>query len=165
MLTCVDLCSSVQNEAERYRCIERCVSIVKGGPAPPSPPSCMPADAVYELNDFIAAYRRAPKGFEDWQIALQIANVIASAIKRCEIDELSLLGTSRSRCGESRRPDKAALAVSTTFLNSAATSPLLGPETKRRAHSIYFSISLGVSPAFLQQFSHIPGSWAGYLRN
>jgi len=90
MLTCVDLCSSVQNEAERYRCIERCVSIVKGGPEPPPPPpSCMPADAVYELNDFIAAYRRTPKGFEDWQIALRIASVIASAIKRCEIDELA----------------------------------------------------------------------------
>ena len=89
MLTCIDLCSSVQDEAERYRCIKRCVSIVKGGPEPQSSPSCMPADAVYELNDFIAAYRRAPKGFEDWQIALRIASVIASAIKRCEIDELA----------------------------------------------------------------------------
>ncbi|MEM4651492.1 MAG: hypothetical protein QW086_06665 [Pyrobaculum sp.] len=79
----------MQNEAERYRCIERCVSIVKGGPEVQSPPSCMPADAVYELNDFIAAYRRAPKGFEDWQIASRIASVIASAIKRCEIDELT----------------------------------------------------------------------------
>lgn len=88
MLTCVDLCSSVQDEAERYRCIKRCVSIVKGGPEPQSPPSCMPADAVYELNDFIAAYRRAPKGFEDWQIASRIASVIASAIKRCEIDKV-----------------------------------------------------------------------------
>jgi|GEM_PF-2220396 len=88
MLTCVDLCSSVQDEAERYRCIKRCVSIVKGGPAPQPPPSCMPADAVYELNDFIAAYRRAPKGFEDWQIASRIASVIASAIKRCEMDEV-----------------------------------------------------------------------------
>jgi antitoxin component of MazEF toxin-antitoxin module len=49
----------------------------------------MPADAVYELNELIAAYRRTPKGFEDWQIALRIASVIASAIKRCEIDELA----------------------------------------------------------------------------
>jgi transitional endoplasmic reticulum ATPase len=48
----------------------------------------MPADAVYELNDFIAAYRRAPKGFEDWQIASRIASVIASAIKRCEMDKV-----------------------------------------------------------------------------
>ena len=88
MLTCVDLCSSVQDEAERYRCIKRCVSIVKGGPEPPPPPPCMPADAVYELNDFIAAYRRAPKGFEDWQIASRIASVIASAIKRCEMDKV-----------------------------------------------------------------------------
>jgi len=88
MLTCVDLCSSVQDEAERRRCIERCVSIVKGGPAPPSPPSCMPAEAVYELNEFIAAYRRTPRGFEDWQIALRIASVVASAIKRCEMDEV-----------------------------------------------------------------------------
>jgi len=88
MLTCVDLCSSVQDEAERYRCIKRCVSIVKGEPEPQPPPSCMPADAVYELNDFITAYRRAPKGFEDWQIASRIASVIASAIKRCEMDEV-----------------------------------------------------------------------------
>jgi len=88
MLTCVDICSSVHDEAERRRCIERCVSIVKGGPAPPSPPSCMPADAVYELNDFIAAYRRTPRGFEDWQIASRIASVVASAIKRCEIDKV-----------------------------------------------------------------------------
>jgi transitional endoplasmic reticulum ATPase len=48
----------------------------------------MPAEAVYELNDFIAAYRRAPKGFEDWQIASRIASVIASAIKRCEMDKV-----------------------------------------------------------------------------
>jgi antitoxin component of MazEF toxin-antitoxin module len=88
MLTCVDLCSSVQDEAERYRCIKRCVSIVKGGPEPQSPPSCMPAEAVYELNDFIAAYRRAPRGFEDWQIASRIASVVASAIKRCEMDKV-----------------------------------------------------------------------------
>ena len=87
MLTCVDVCSSVQDETERRRCIERCVSIVKGGPAPP-PPSCMPAEAVYELNEFIAAYRRTPRGFEDWQIASRIASVIASAIKRCEIDKV-----------------------------------------------------------------------------
>jgi len=88
MLTCVDLCSSVQNEAERYRCIQRCVSIVKGGHAPPSPPSCMPAEAVYELNEFIAAYRRTPRGFDEWQIASRIASVVASAIKRCEMDEV-----------------------------------------------------------------------------
>jgi ATPases of the AAA+ class len=49
----------------------------------------MPAEAVYELNEFIAAYRRAPRGFEDWQIASRIASVVASAIKRCEIDELA----------------------------------------------------------------------------
>jgi antitoxin component of MazEF toxin-antitoxin module len=48
----------------------------------------MPADAVYELNEFIAAYRRAPKGFEDWQIASRIASVVASAIKRCEMDKV-----------------------------------------------------------------------------
>jgi transitional endoplasmic reticulum ATPase len=48
----------------------------------------MPAEAVYELNDFIAAYRRAPKGFEDWQIASRIAGVVASAIKRCEMDKV-----------------------------------------------------------------------------
>jgi bifunctional DNA-binding transcriptional regulator/antitoxin component of YhaV-PrlF toxin-antitoxin module len=48
----------------------------------------MPAEAVYELNDFIAAYRRTPRGFEDWQIALRIASVVASAIKRCEMDEV-----------------------------------------------------------------------------
>jgi len=84
MLTCADLCSSAQDEAERYRCIERCVSIVKGGPELPSPPSCMPVDAVYELNEFRAAYRRIPKGFEDWQIPSRIAIVIASAIKRCK---------------------------------------------------------------------------------
>ncbi|NAZ32895.1 MAG: hypothetical protein GU356_01150 [Pyrobaculum sp.] len=88
MLTCVDLCSSVQDEAERYRCVERCVSIAKGGPAPPPPPSCMPAEAVYELNDFIAAYRKTPRGFEDWQIASRIAGVIASAIKRCKMDKV-----------------------------------------------------------------------------
>ncbi len=88
MLTCVDLCSSVQDETERRRCIERCVSIAKGGPAPPPPPPCMPADAVYELNEFIAAYRRTPRGFEDWQIASRIAGVVASAIKKCEIDKV-----------------------------------------------------------------------------
>jgi len=88
MLTCVDLCSSVQDEAERRRCVERCVSIAKGGPAPPPPPSCMPAEAVYELNEFIAAYRRTPRGFEDWQIASRIAGVVASAIKKCEIDKV-----------------------------------------------------------------------------
>ncbi len=88
MLTCVDICSSVQDEAERRRCIERCVSIAKGGPAPPLPPPCMPADAVYELNEFIAAYRRTPKGFGDWQIASRIAGVVASAIKKCEIDKV-----------------------------------------------------------------------------
>jgi bifunctional DNA-binding transcriptional regulator/antitoxin component of YhaV-PrlF toxin-antitoxin module len=88
MLTCVNLCSSVQVETERRRCIERCVSIAKGGPETPPPPSCMPAEAVYELNEFIAAYRRAPKGFEDWQIASRIASVVASAIKKCEMDEV-----------------------------------------------------------------------------
>jgi antitoxin component of MazEF toxin-antitoxin module len=49
----------------------------------------MPVDAVYELNEFIAAYRRIPKGFEDWQIPSRIAIVIASAIKRCKSDELA----------------------------------------------------------------------------
>jgi len=88
MQSCVDLCSSVQDEVERYRCIERCVFIATSGPEPPPPPSCMPAEAVYELNNFIAAYRRAPKGFEDWQIASRIAGVVASAIKRCEIDKV-----------------------------------------------------------------------------
>lgn len=78
----------MQDEAERYRCIKRCVSIATGGHAPPPPPSCMPAEAVYELNDFIAAYRRTPKGFEDWQIASRIAGVVASAIKKCEIDKV-----------------------------------------------------------------------------
>ncbi|NAZ34879.1 MAG: hypothetical protein GU356_11500 [Pyrobaculum sp.] len=78
----------MQDEAERRRCIERCVSIAKGGHAPPSPPSCMPADAVYELNEFIAAYRRTPRGFDDWQIASRIASVVASAIKRCEMDKV-----------------------------------------------------------------------------
>jgi len=87
MLTCVDICSSVKDETERRRCIERCVSIAKGGPAPP-PPSCMPAEAVYELNEFIAAYRRTPRGYEDWQIASRIAGVVALAIKKCEIDKV-----------------------------------------------------------------------------
>jgi bifunctional DNA-binding transcriptional regulator/antitoxin component of YhaV-PrlF toxin-antitoxin module len=48
----------------------------------------MPAEAVYELNEFIAAYRRTPRGFEDWQIASRIAGVVALAIKKCEIDKV-----------------------------------------------------------------------------
>jgi len=78
----------VQDEVERNMCIKRCVSVATGGPAPLPPPSCMPAEAVYELNDFIAAYRKTPRGFEDWQIASRIAGVVALAIKRCEIDKV-----------------------------------------------------------------------------
>jgi bifunctional DNA-binding transcriptional regulator/antitoxin component of YhaV-PrlF toxin-antitoxin module len=48
----------------------------------------MPAEAVYELNDFIAAYRKTPRGFEDWQIASRIAGVVALAIKKCDIDKV-----------------------------------------------------------------------------
>lgn len=78
----------MQDEVERNRCIKRCVSIATGGPAPLPPPSCMPAEAVYELNDFIAAYRKTPRGFEDWQIASRIAGVVALAIKKCDIDKV-----------------------------------------------------------------------------
>ncbi len=78
---------------------------------------------------------------------------------------LSRLGVSRSRCGESRRPDKASFTTLTISRNSEATSYLLGPRHKlTRPLNVLINFARGW-PRLLQQFCYLLGGQDRCLRN